>query len=104
MILRPRIAKLAALAVLSVSMTLLSAPTHAATWARATEDAPLRLARNEGLSLEEAVAEVRSRTGGRILSAETRRANGETVHRIKVLTGDQRVRVIEVDARTGEWR
>lgn len=64
----------------------------------------LQLAQNAGVSLEQAVESVRKRTGGRILSANTQRKGGRTVHRIKVLTDDQRVRIIEVDARTGEWQ
>lgn len=83
---------------------LLLSPAQASPWRDDPGRPLLQLARNEGVSLEEAVAQVRRKTGGRILSAETRSRNGVTVHRIKVLTGDQRVRIIEVDARTGEWR
>jgi len=51
-----------------------------------------------GVSLDEAVARVRAETGGRILSASPVSANGHRYYRIKVLTPDQRVRVIRVDA------
>ncbi|HDP89284.1 MAG TPA: hypothetical protein ENN42_04910 [Thioalkalivibrio sp.] len=51
-----------------------------------------------GLSLEQAVEQVRAETGGRILSAETVTRNGRRVHLIKVLTPDHRVRVVHVDA------
>lgn len=53
-------------------------------------------------SLEEAVAKVRQAVAGRILSAETVLDNGNTVHRIKVLTPQGRVITVEVDARSGE--
>jgi hypothetical protein len=48
-----------------------------------------------GQSLEESVRRVERETGGRILSAETFRAGEREIHRIKVLTPDGRVRVIQ---------
>lgn len=72
--------------------------------ARAETPAPLVVAqRQKGgeISLEEAVEQVRAETGGRILSAETVQSQGRRVHRIKVLTPDRRVRVVNVDAATG---
>ncbi|MDD3519560.1 MAG: hypothetical protein PHQ14_14525 [Chromatiales bacterium] len=51
-----------------------------------------------GVTLDQAVEQVRRQTGGRVLSAETVDAGGRRVHRIKVLTPDQRVRVVTVDA------
>lgn len=51
-----------------------------------------------GLSLDEAVAQIRRDTGGRVLSAETIQRDGRPVHRIKVLTPANRVRVYHVDA------
>lgn len=52
----------------------------------------------QGMSLDAAVAQVRRETGGRILSAETVNKGGHRVHRIKVLTPDKRVRIINVNA------
>ena len=49
-------------------------------------------------SLDQAVERVRRETGGRILSAETVRNNGERIHRIKVLTRDRRVKIIRIPA------
>ncbi len=54
--------------------------------------------RRRALSLDEAAAQVGRETGGRILSARTLRENGRLMHRIKVLTPEHRVRVIEIDA------
>jgi uncharacterized membrane protein YkoI len=51
-----------------------------------------------GLSLDQAVSQVRRDTGGRVLSAETVRRDGRSVHRIKILTPENRVRVFYVDA------
>lgn len=48
-----------------------------------------------GQSLDESVRRVERETGGRILSAETVRAGDREIHRIKVLTPDGRVRVIQ---------
>lgn len=66
---------------------------------------PMQLAQQgDAVSLEEAAARVRAQTGGRILAAETRGRGADRVHRIKVLTGDNRVRIILVDPRTGNVR
>lgn len=51
-----------------------------------------------GMSLDEAVNQVRRQTGGRILSANTVYSDGQQQHRIKVLGTDQRVRVITIEA------
>ena len=59
-------------------------------------------ARRDGLSLDEAVTRVRRDTGGRVLSAEARENRGRTSYRIKVLLRDGSVRVVNVDAQSGE--
>lgn len=56
----------------------------------------------DGISLDEAVARVRRDTGGRVLSAEARENRGRTTYRIKVLLRDGSVRVVNVDAQSGE--
>ena len=59
----------------------------------------LRLAaRDNGVSLDEAVARVKQQTNGRILTAETTERKGKPVHRIKVLLPNGSVRVMYVDA------
>lgn len=55
----------------------------------------------ENISLSQATRMVRERTGGQVLRAETKRSKGRTVHRIRVLTEDGRVRTWHVDAQTG---
>lgn len=54
-----------------------------------------------GIGLAEATRMVRDATGGQVLRAETKRDKGRTVHRIRVLTEDGRVRTWHVDAETG---
>jgi uncharacterized membrane protein YkoI len=61
-------------------------------------------ARQNGLSLDEAVARVRRDTGGRVLSAESRDDRGRTTYRIKVLLPNGTVRVVNVDAQSGGTR
>jgi uncharacterized membrane protein YkoI len=51
-----------------------------------------------GLTLQDAVAKVERETHGKVLSAETKHNGRQTVYRIKVLTHDGQVRVIEVPA------
>lgn len=89
---------------LPLALALLLAPAagQAAPPAAAQYDLPV-LAQANGVSLDQAVAQVRRRTGGRVLSAETQMSNGVPIHHIRVLTSDQRVRTIRVDGRTGEW-
>ena len=58
--------------------------------------------RNRRVStLDDAVSRARRRTGGRVLSAETRKQQGRDVHVIRVITDDGKVRRIREDARTG---
>lgn len=55
-------------------------------------------AQQGGASLEQAVQQVKRQGDVRVLSAETVKVNGRRVHRIKVLTGDGRVKYVRVDA------
>lgn len=50
------------------------------------------------ITLDEAVAQVRSESGGRVLSAKTIHQNGALVHRIKVLTPQKQVVIHEIEA------
>ncbi len=63
--------------------------------------APVAQAYSENVSLDQAVRMVRERSGGRVLRAETTRRGGRSVHRIRVLSEDGRVRTWVVDAETG---
>jgi len=58
---------------------------------------PILLAR-AGMSLDQAVSQVRRETGGRILSAKTVSENGRRVHRIKVLMPSGRVKIVRKPA------
>ncbi len=69
------------LATTCLSLVLLCATVHAAE-----------------LTLQQAVAKVEHETHGKVLSAETKHNGRQTVYRIKVLTHDGQVRVIEVPA------
>ncbi len=95
----------------TVSIVLFASATAVTSAADAQRDRALELApsmaaagylraADRGVSLEQAVAIVRSRTGGRILDA---RAEGNG-YRIKVLTPRGDVIVVFVDARTGDTR
>ncbi len=65
--------------------------------ARVLDGTPLRVAQQDGMTLSEAIESVRSRTGGRIVSAETKVQGGREVHYIKVLTKDGKVRTHKVN-------
>ena len=50
------------------------------------------------VSLQDAISKVERDTHGKVLSAETKHNGRATVYRIKVITRDGQVRVIEVPA------
>ena len=54
-------------------------------------------ASQDGLSLDEAVKRVKSQRDVRVLSAETVQSDGKRMYRIKVLTGEGRVKYVWVD-------
>lgn len=54
---------------------------------------------NGGKTLSQAIDEVRRKTNGRIVSAETRRSGNREVHHIKVLTKDGKVKTHRVNGR-----
>jgi len=58
----------------------------------------LVLAARGGVSLEQAAARVKRKTGGRILSAETINRKGRRVHRIKVLRPNGNVKILFIKA------
>jgi hypothetical protein len=62
--------------------------------------APPLLARGD-ISLDQAVRQARERTGGRVISAETREKNGQLFHNIRILTNDGKVRRLKYDAGGG---
>lgn len=59
----------------------------------------IQTAQNDGMSLSEAVEQVRRQTNGRIVSAETKVSNGREVHHIKVLTKDGKVKTHKIQGR-----
>jgi uncharacterized membrane protein YkoI len=59
----------------------------------------IQTAQNDGMTLSEAVEQVRRQTNGRIISAETKISNGREVHHIKVLTKDGKVKTHKIQGR-----
>jgi uncharacterized membrane protein YkoI len=57
----------------------------------------LQVAQSNGVSLSEAIEQIRRRTGGRVVSAETKVQGGREVHHIKVLTDDGKVKTYKVN-------
>jgi len=58
----------------------------------------------EAVSLDDAIALVREKSGGKVLRAETNLSGERRVHEIRILTDDGHVRTFVVDARTGRVR
>ncbi|NIL95545.1 MAG: hypothetical protein GTO71_14225 [Woeseiaceae bacterium] len=59
----------------------------------------IQLANDDAKSLAQAIEQVRRKTKGRIVSAETRVSGGREVHYIKVLTKDGKVKTHKVAGR-----
>ena len=57
--------------------------------------------KHASLSLNDATELVRKRTGGRVLAAQEVREQGRAMYRIKVITPQGEVRIVFVDAQTG---
>jgi uncharacterized membrane protein YkoI len=55
----------------------------------------------KGTGLDGAVSRWRERIGGRVLSAETRKDDGRSIHHIRIITDQGRVRRLRIDADTG---
>lgn len=68
-------------ALACITLTAVSAPSQAATLAR-----------------KDAIAKVQRETQGKVLSAETKQIGRQIIYRIKVLTHDGKVKIIEVPA------
>lgn len=54
------------------------------------------------LSKDAAAEIIREKQNGRILEIKSKEANGKTVHVIKILTHDDRIKKYRVDAETGK--
>jgi len=50
------------------------------------------------ISLDQAVEQARERTGGRVISAETRNKDGQRIHNVRILTSDGKVRRLQINA------
>jgi len=83
--------------------TALAAPVLTGTPGAPRLAATLRLAA-AGMSLDEAVAMVRNRYGGKVIGADTVEERGRKVHVIKLLSDKGRVRTVKVDAESGKIR
>ena len=53
-----------------------------------------------GMTLNQAVEQVRRQYNGRIVSAETKRSGNREVHHIKVLLDDGKVKTVQIQGRT----
>ncbi len=62
-------------------------------------EAEVRVVQSDGMTLSQAIESVRRRTGGKVVSAETRVQGGREVHHIKVLTTDGKVKTHKVNGR-----
>lgn len=62
----------------------------------------LQFSGQQEIGLEQAIIRVRQDTGGQVLDAHSREEGERKVHVIKVLTPQGHIRLVPVDAHTGE--
>ncbi len=89
----------ASLNILLISLLLAAAaPAKAMSGSVVPPDGPPQafVTQSNGMTLSQAVEQVRRQYGGRIVSAETRREGKQDVHHIKVLTADGKVKTVKV--------
>ncbi len=53
------------------------------------------------ISLDEAVSIARTRYGGKVIGAQTRRNKGRAVHHVKLLSDSGQVRTVKIDGESG---
>lgn len=86
------------IAPLLASLILCVAPAISAESAPARNDIRM-LAQGGGMTLDQAVEQVRRQYNGRIVSAETRVSGNREIHYIKVLLEDGKVKTVTVPGR-----
>ncbi len=86
---------------LLLTLLLSCAPLGSAFAAVDRDDAQrITVAQSGGMTLNQAVEQVKRQYGGRIVSAETRMEGNREMHHIKVLTEDGKVKTVKVPGRT----
>jgi hypothetical protein len=60
----------------------------------------INVAQGSGMTLNQAVEQVRRQYNGRIVSAETKISGNREVHHIKVLLDDGKVKTVQIQGRT----
>ena len=80
-----------------------AAQLRAATETRQVQGAAVEQAafQRGGMTLSQAVEQVRRQYGGRIVSAETEVSGGRETHVIKVLTDDGKVKTVRIPGKRG---
>lgn len=94
------------LLLLLIAVSLLSPSLQAGAFSPGVQprrEQPIRLSQAR-VSQDQAAAMARTATGGRILAVTTKGRDGQWVHYVKVLLANGRVRVVRVDANTGQVR
>ena len=92
-----RIAYPAVLLILSVLLT-----GSGGVGAQSGANDPPAKTKQSGFMLPESVRRVERQTGGEVLRAEPMQRDGREVYRLKVLTADGRVRVVQDDPNAGQ--
>lgn len=92
-----------------LGLSVLCSLAFSALWAGADTErvselgiSDLRLTEQQAIGLEQAIVRVRQDVGGQVLDAHSRDDDERRVHVIKVLTPQGHIRLVPVDANTGE--
>lgn len=90
--------------ILYLVLAAMAASASAGDWGRARygeHGASRSSTRRYGESLDDVVSGLRRRNAGRVLSADTVEEEGRSVHRIRILNHEGRVRGLRFDGATG---
>lgn len=63
-----------------------------------------QLAQRDRVTLDQAIAIAKRRYEGTVVKAETTTRNGRTVHEVRIINKENRVRTFRIDAESGEDR
>lgn len=91
-------------ALLAAATLAAARPVPPAPPALQWEAAPTAAVAQGGpVSLEQAVERASKRFSGRVAKAETTTRGGRRIHEIRILGQDGRVRIVRIDAQTGQF-
>lgn len=89
--------------LLALLMPVHAQPARESPFVAQNDPPTVRMVQRGAISLQQATAMAMSRYQGRVVRAETVSRGDRTVHEIRILGEDSRVRTVRIDAETGQF-